>query len=133
MLEKIELTSFLPGVTPERVYHGWLDSEAHGAFSGGAARVDPQEGGKFTAWDGYIQGVTLELEPFRRIVQAWRTADFPADSADSRLEVRFEESKGGTTLTLIHSEIPAGQGQDYRQGWEDYYFEPMRQYFSAGT
>jgi len=34
-------------------------------------------------------------------------------------------------MTVIHSDIPDGQGDDYRQGWIDYYFEPMKEYFSS--
>jgi activator of HSP90 ATPase len=31
---------------------------------------------------------------------------------------------------LHHSDIPTGQGEEYRRGWEDYYFRPMQAYFS---
>ncbi|HEX9618021.1 MAG TPA: SRPBCC family protein [Anaerolineales bacterium] len=131
MPEKIELSSFLPGTTPEQLYRAWLDGEMHGAFTGSAAQVDPQVGGRFTAWDSYITGTNLILEPFRRIVQSWRTTEFPAGSPDSHLEVLLEEGEAGTTLRLVHTEIPDGQAEDYRQGWEDYYFEPMQDYFAA--
>ena len=130
MLEKIELSTILP-VGSERIYWAWLDSAEHTAFTGGAAIIEPQVGGAFSAWDGYIQGVTLVLEPYRRIVQTWRTTEFPEASADSRLEVLLEEVEAGTKLTLIHSEIPAGQGEDYRQGWVENYFNPMEEYFSS--
>ena len=132
MLETIQVSTFFPGVKAAPLYRAWLDSQEHSAFTGSAAQVDPQVGGGFTAWDGYIQGKTLELEPYRRILQAWRTTDFPPESADSRLEVLFEEMEGGTQIILNHSEIPAGQGEDYRQGWEDFYFETMKDYFSPG-
>ena len=130
MLEKIELSTILP-VGPEKLYRAWLDSAEHTAFTGGVAIIEPQVGGAFSAWDGYIQGVTLVLEPYRRIVQTWRTTEFPEASADSRLEVLLEEVEAGTKLTLIHSEIPAGQGEDYRQGWVENYFNPMEEYFSS--
>ena len=130
MLEKIELSTIFPA-GPERIYRAWLDSAEHTAFTGGAAIIEPQVGGAFSAWDGYIQGVTLVLEPYRRIVQTWRTTEFPEASADSRLEVLLEEVEAGTKLTLIHSEIPAGQGEDYRQGWVENYFNPMEEYFSS--
>ena len=42
----------------------------------------------------------------------------------------LEEVEEGTRLTLIHSEIPEGQGEQYRQGWEEHYFEGVREYFS---
>jgi activator of HSP90 ATPase len=131
MAESFEVSAFFPTQSPEKIYTAWLDSQAHSAMTGSLAEVDPTVGGKFNAWDGYIQGHTLELEPFRRILQAWRTTEFPADSPDSRLEILLEGVDGGAQVTLRHSEIPEGQGEDYRQGWTDYYFEPMGRYFSA--
>jgi len=130
MLETIELSTILP-VSPEKLYRAWMDSAEHTAFTGGAAIIEPQVGGAFSAWDGYIQGVTLVLEPYRRIVQTWRSSDFPEASADSRLEVLLDEVQAGTKLTLIHSEIPDGQGEEYRQGWVENYFNPMEEYFSS--
>jgi len=131
MLETIHCSTIVPGVTIERLYRAWLDSAEHGTLTGSEAHIDPQVGGPFTAWDGYIQGTTLELQPYRRILQAWRTTDFPPGSADSRLEVLLEAVEGGVQITLHHSDIPAGQGEEYRQGWEDYYFQPMQAYFSG--
>jgi activator of HSP90 ATPase len=130
--EKIEVSTFLPGTTPEQLYRAWLDGEMHGRFTGSAAQVDPQVGGRFSAWDGYITGMNLEFEPFRRIVQSWRTTEFPAGSPDSRLEVLLEEGDAGTNVRLVHTDIPDGQAEDYRQGWEDFYFEPMREFFAPG-
>jgi activator of HSP90 ATPase len=130
MLETIELSIILP-VSPEKLYRAWLDSAEHTAFTGGAANIEPQVGGAFSAWDGYIRGVTLVLEPYQRIVQTWRSSDFPEASANSRLEVLLDEVEAGTKLTLIHSEIPDGQGEEYRQGWVESYFNPMEEYFSG--
>ena len=79
--------------TPEQVYTAWLSTEKHGAFTGSSAVVNARVGGAFTAWDGYIGGMTLALEPYRRIVQAWRTTEFPDDAQDSRLEILIEPQK----------------------------------------
>src|SRR5512147_2671749 len=78
---------------PSEIYKAWLSSKGHSAMTGSAAKVTGKVGGKFTAWDGYIFGRTLELEPDRRIVQAWRTSEFPDDAPDSRLEVLLLETK----------------------------------------
>lgn len=98
-------------------------------MTGSPAKVDGKVGGKFTAWDGYIFGSTLELTPNQRIVQAWRTSEFPDDASDSRVEILLEEVDAGTKVTLTHSDMPEDQVESYRQGWEDFYFKPMRQYF----
>lgn len=129
MPESIECTVILTA-SPEQVYKAWLDSEAHSQFTGGKATVEDRLEGRFTAWDGYISGTNLELEPYKRIVQAWRTTDFPADSPDSRLEIQLTAIEGGTRLSLIHTEIPDGQSAEYAQGWTEYYFETMKVFFS---
>lgn len=130
MPESITVSCVFPHVTAERLFRAWLDSAAHSTMTGGKAAIDPRPGGAFTAWGGYIQGTTLEVHPFRRIIQSWRTTEFPADSPDSLLEILFEDTPDRVKCTLIHSHIPDGQGEDYRRGWEDYYFIPMRGYFS---
>ena len=128
MLESVVLEEWFP-VEPAAAYRAWLDSRAHSAFTGGEAVIDARVGGEFTAWDAYILGRTLALDPPRRIVQSWRTTEFPDGAADSRLELTFSLEAGGTRLTLRHTEIPEGQGISYAQGWIEHYFEPMHDYF----
>jgi activator of HSP90 ATPase len=125
MSESFEMTTLIPA-TPEAVYNAWLKGELVAAFTGSAAEGDTLPGSIFTAWDGYISGTNLELEPPRRILQAWRTEGSP----DSRLELLLEPAPEGTTLRLLHSNIPDGQGDDYREGWEEYYFSPIKKYFA---
>jgi len=119
--------------TPERVYEAWLTSREHGAMTGGKATVDATVGGAFTAWDGYIWGRNFQLEPGVRIVQSWRTSEFPKDAPDSRVEILFEAVEGGTRITFVHSEIPESQGAGYRDGWRSFYLEPMAKYFEQAA
>jgi activator of HSP90 ATPase len=128
MSEQLDLSIVIPA-PQQQVYNAWLDSDAHSAFTGSPADIDPTVGGIFNAWDGYISGKTLELEPYERIYQSWRTTDFPTDAPDSYLEVLFEASEQGTLLTLRHTNIPDGQADQYEEGWQEYYFKPMMTYF----
>ncbi len=128
MPDAFRITSMVPGL-PERVYAAWLDSGAHTAFTGKSAKIDPSIGGKFVVLDGYIHGRTVELLPGRRIVQTWRTKEFPHAAHDSRLEIQFESAEGATRLTILHSLLPEGQGERYKKTWTDRYFYPMRGYF----
>jgi uncharacterized protein YndB with AHSA1/START domain len=129
MSESFQVSTILTAGS-ERIYKAWLDSSEHSQFTGGAAEISPVVGGIFTAWDGYIKGVTLELTPYSRILQSWRADDFPPESEDSQLEVILEEVPGGTRLTLAHSNLPDGQAEEFKQGWLDFYFTPMNAYFS---
>ncbi|MGB7874219.1 MAG: SRPBCC domain-containing protein [Anaerolineales bacterium] len=128
-MESFTISSILPA-TPDQIYTAWLSSEGHSQMTGSPAEVDGGSGGAFKAWDGYIWGVTLEMEPNHRILQAWRTSEFSEDSPHSRVEILLEEVADGTKITLIHTEIPEGQSEGFKQGWEDFYFTPMRAYFS---
>jgi activator of HSP90 ATPase len=114
---------------PAEIYEAWLSSEGHSAMTGSPAKVDGKVGGQFSAWDGYIFGKTLELTTDQRIVQTWRTTEFPDDAADSHLEVLLEAVPEGTKITLTHSDMPEDQVDSYRQGWKDFYFKPMKAYF----
>ena len=115
--------------TPRQIYDAWLDSAGHTAMTGGAATASPAEGATFTAWDNYISGRNLTLEPGRRIVQSWRTTRFTAEDGDSQIEVLLEPVAGGTRLTLHHTNVPDGHTGYQDGGWQDHYFEPMQRWF----
>jgi len=116
-------------VSPQALYSAWLDSEAHSEMTGTKAEIQDQEVTPFSAGDGYIQGVNLELEPGVRILQHWRTRDFSEQDQDSTLEILLTPEGDGTRLTIIHSNLPE-DGMQYKQGWVEHYFTPMRVYFS---
>ena len=112
----------------EAVYNAWLSTQGHTLMTGSPAKVDGRAGGAFTAWDGYIWGTFLELEKNKKITQAWRTGEFPEQAEDSHVVILLEETNGETKLTLIHTKVPEGQ-DSYKQGWQDFYFKPMKEYF----
>ena len=97
-------------------------------MTGGSALVSDIIGGKFTAWDGYIEGENIDLKPNKRILQTWRTSEFREDEEDSKIEVLLNEVDGKTELTLIHTNL-SESGEQYKNGWKDHYFEPMTKYF----
>jgi hypothetical protein len=33
---------------------------------------------------------------------------------------------------MVHSKVPVEQGDEYAQGWIDFYWEPMKKYFKKG-
>ncbi len=127
MAVEFEVTGIIPA-TPQDVYQAWLDTDQHSQMTGSPARVSDQVGDEFEAWDGYIQGMNLKLEPFGRIIQSWRTTEFDSIDTDSLLEIRFAEHQEGTQITIHHSKLPA-HGMQYQQGWIDAYFAPMQEYF----
>ncbi len=116
--------------TPAEIYSAWLSNDGHTGMTGGEAHCSSEVGGEFDAWDGYITGANVALEPDRRIVQSWRTSQFSASEPDSQIEVTLEEVDGGTLVTLHHTSVP-DDGDHYRPGWQEHYFNPMKEYFGG--
>ena len=112
------------------IFNTWLSSSGHTKMTGGEAVFSDKIGERFTAWDGYIEGTNIHLEPYRRIVQSWRTSDFEKEDQDSQIEILLREVDEGTELTLIHTNLPES-GEHFKKGWDDHYFQPMKLFFSG--
>ena len=125
---EFEISDVIPA-SPKEIYNAWLNSAEHSEMTGGFAKVSAEVGGTFEAWDGYIEGRNLVLEASKRITQQWRTSEFTENEKDSLLEILFEEDTEGTRIIIRHSELPE-HGMQYKQGWVDSYFNPMKEYFS---
>ncbi len=116
------------------VYKAFTDSKVHSAFTGAKATGGDKIGGKMTAWDGYICGKVIEFIPNKFIMQEWQTTTWPAGYGPSILELHFLPQKDAkkrdvTKITLIQSKVPIHDVESYTQGWEDYYWKPLKEYF----
>jgi activator of HSP90 ATPase len=115
---------------PEEVYDALLNPKKHSEFTGSKATGKAVVGAKFTAWDEYISGRNLKLENGKRIVQEWVTTDWPDDYPPSKLEFLLRKVDDKTELTMVHSNIPIEQKEELKQGWIDYYWNPLKSYFN---
>ena len=129
VMDAFELSCHFPAPA-SRLYREWLNSATHSAFTGGPAAIEGVVDSSYTAWDGYITGRILELEENKRILKSWRTTEFESGHEDSMLELEFTDTANGCRLHLKHWNIPDGQSARYLKGWDEFYFQPMRKYFS---
>jgi activator of HSP90 ATPase len=133
-LKKLEVTTItqkvvIPKASPKQVYEAYAVSKIHSEFTGSKATGKPVVGGKFTAWDEYISGKFLELEEGKLVVQEWVSTDFPDGYPPSRLEMTFCAVPKGTEITMVHLNVPKQIANDVADGWEEFYWEPMKKYF----
>lgn len=108
------------------VYEALMDSKRHSEFTGSKASISRKIGGKFTVWDGDLEGINLELVPDEKIVQSWRLNDWPVGHY-SRATFSLKEIDGSTRLTFTQTGVPEESYQDVSQGWRDYYWKPMKE------
>ena len=128
MEQKIDISCVFEA-TSEELFNAWLSSDEHTEMTGGEATIEPITGSSFKTWDGYISGKNLEIIPYSKIIQSWRTTEFSETDEDSILTLEFIDLGDKTELRLSQIKIPDGQADSYKQGWEDYYFKPMRDFF----
>ncbi len=114
--------------TPREVYEALMDSRKHSSFTGEKARVSRKVGGKFSIFDGGLNGTNLELVQDKKIVQSWRASmkNWPKDHY-SNATFSMKEVKGGTRLTFTQSGVPEKCYESISQGWRDYYWKPMKE------
>jgi activator of HSP90 ATPase len=120
--------------TAARVYQVLTDAKQFSAMTklsmvpkAAPAQIATGVGGEFRLFDGHILGRHVELVPNRRIVQAWRAADWP-DGVYSiaRFELRPQGAK--TTIVFDHTGFPTGQGRHLAEGWHTNYWAPLKKH-----
>jgi activator of HSP90 ATPase len=110
---------------PHEVYEALMDAKIHAEFTSGEVTISRKLGGKFSTFDGYAEGINVELEQDKKIVQTWRAEDWP-EGHYSRATFSLTKVAGGTKLTFTQTGVPSDQYDDIAQGWKDYYWAPMK-------
>lgn len=112
--------------SPKAVYAALMDSKKHSRFSGAKAVISRKVGGKFRAYDGYAEGVNLELVPGKKIVQSWRASDWPKDHY-SKATFILNRVRTGTRLRFTQTGVPDRHYKSIKQGWIDFYWTPLKE------
>jgi activator of HSP90 ATPase len=115
-------------LAPERLFDIYMDSKKHSAATKFAASVSRKVGGRFSAFNGMLQGKNLAIVPKRMIVQAWRGSDWKKTDLDSILILTFSKAPGGGQISLVHANVPDKHYAGIQKGWPKYYWNPWRIY-----
>lgn len=113
--------------SPHRVYESLLDEKQFTSFSGSPAKINRAEGGALSLFGGAITARNVELVADKRIVQAWRDADW-APGIYSIVKFELTPRGAGTHLVMDQTAFPAGQFSDLDPGWREHYWEPMKKF-----
>ena len=63
------------------------------------------------------------------LVQEWQTTDWSEGYGPSRFELTFKKVSGGTELTMVQSNVPKDMEAELLDGWEEFYWKPLKEYF----
>ena len=115
--------------SPARVYDALLDAKQFGEVTGAPAEIKPEAGGAFSCFGGYVSGRNVELQPGKRIVQAWRAQDWE-DGQYSIVRFELKDQGSQTGLVFDHVGFPDGAEEHLAPGWHKMYWEPLSKYLS---
>lgn len=115
--------------SPKDVYSAWLSSKQHGAWTNDEAKISRAVGGSFFTFGGYAEGNNVELIPGQLIIQAWRADDWPKDHY-STIKLQLLPTPTCTKLLFTQTDVPSTKVKSIAEGWKEYYWKPMKEYFS---
>ena len=114
-----------------RIFEALTSAQQFGEFTGAAAEINLEAGGKFSCFDGMISGMSLEIVLYKRLVQAWRVSTWePGVYSIVKIELH-EMSESETKLVFDHTGFPEEHKAHLEQGWHNMYWEPMRKYLDV--
>ncbi|MEE4197325.1 MAG: SRPBCC domain-containing protein [Bacteroidales bacterium] len=116
---------FIPA-SPEEVFIALTNPFTIELWSGYPARMDDQEGTEFSLWEGDISGKNLTIEPNKKIVQEWY---FGEQKNPSIVTLKIFEKKNGVQVELNHTNIPDEVYENITEGWNEYYFGALKDFF----
>ena len=115
----------------EFLFSAWLYSKKHGKIIGSNAYIQPEVNSKFSMWSRTIQGKNVKIDKKNPIIiQQCRSeyGDWTLNNP-STVTIKFEPLKDGTSLVrLTQYRIPENHVSNIQEGWNDYYWEPVRAY-----
>ena len=111
---------------PVDVWHALTNPVTIQLWTGEPAVMSTEPGSEFSLWDGSICGKNLSFDENKRIVQEWYFGD---QSDASIVTIILHERGEGTSVELIHTNIPDEDYQDFVDGWNSTYFGALQEFY----
>lgn len=118
---------FIIPATPEDVYHALTLPTTLELWTGEPAEMSEEPNSEFSLGDGSIVGKNLSFEPNKKIVQQWYFGEQPEASI---VTISLHPHKQGTSVELVHTNIPDEDFDDIVGGWNESYFGALQEFYS---
>ena len=111
---------------PKDVYNALTNKFMLEIWTGETAIMEETPGSGFSLWDGSICGKNLEFVKDHKIVQEWY---FGEQEEPSIVTIKLHQDKNGTSMEVIHTNIPDEAYDNITEGWTEDYFNAMNELF----
>ena len=115
----------IPG-TPEEIYNALTNPLSLQLWTGEKAEMSAEANTEFSLWDGSITGLNIEFEENKKIVQQWF---FGEQTEASIVTIKLHAHGDGTSVELLHNNIPDDDFNNIVEGWNDSYFAALYDFF----
>lgn len=111
---------------PKDVYNALTNKTMLEIWTGENAEMEAIPGTEFSLWDGSITGINLEFVENKKIVQQWF---FDDENSNSVVTIKLHPHKKGTSIELLHTNIPDDAYENISDGWDEDYFGALNELF----
>jgi len=110
---------------PKDVYNALINQRMLEIWTGEDVVMETKPNTEFSLWNGSITGINLEFEENKKIVQKW----YFDEEEDSIVTIKLHPHKKGTSVELVHTNIPDDAFENISEGWDDDYFGALNELF----
>lgn len=111
---------------PGDVYNALTNQKMLEIWTGEEVVMPLEANAEFSLWGGSISGVNLEFEENKKIVQLWF---FGEEEEKSIVTIKIHPHKKGSSVELLHTNIPDDAYENISDGWDEDYFGALNELF----
>ena len=119
--------TFKINAEPSDIYSAITNPYTIELWSGYPAEMSTESGSEFSLWEGDITGKNIEFIPDRKIVQQWY---FGEQQEKSIVTITIAPDRENSVVTVEHNNIPDEEYDGIAEGWREYYFEAIKNFFN---
>ena len=112
--------------SPEDIFIALTNPATIQLWSGDPAEMSTESGSEFSLWEDSICGRNLIFETGKMIVQEWY---FGNQEEASIVTIKLHPHKHGSSVELIHTNIPDEEYINITEGWNHNYFGMLEEFY----
>jgi activator of HSP90 ATPase len=109
------------------VYSALTNPYTIALWTGYPAQMSTEPGSEFSLWEGDITGRNIEFIQDKKVVQEWF---FGEQTERSIVTISIQKDREDSLVTVEHTNIPDDDFSDISEGWREYYFGAINNFFN---